>query len=117
NYSSNGHYAIVDGIEYLLDTKHFDNHKIFDVINRNSYNYRNALCLLFETGELSLSANREQLYLDDKDNKSLNTVMSKLDAMCDDINKMLNDKIASCPSLIEASQEYSKLCDELCVYN
>jgi len=91
---------IIDGIEYPLKLEAL---KIYDSsfiesINGNLYFY-------FNTGELSLSANREQLYLD---KTTQNLLKQRLDEFSSEIKDIINIKINECSNYWEANILYNK---------
>lgn len=86
---------IVDDIEYSLDTdvlRNFANSKIIDSTKGN-------VLLHFNTGEISLSANREQIYLD-KQTKI--NILCRLNEVEKEIFNIVQHKVNSFPNLWEA---------------
>ena len=92
---------IIDGIEYPLplDTlRTYANTQLLDSCSGHVLMY-------FGVGELSLSASREQVYLD-KNTKD--KVKKRLEDMQADVKKILNDKIEAFPNLWQANLYYRK---------
>jgi hypothetical protein len=99
DYYSNKIYAIIDGIEYPVDSaalNNTNNNLLLGVISGD-------LLLYFDNGELSLSANREQIYLDDSTKRKIN---SRLLSVVNDVKNKTKSKIDSFTSLLEACVYY-----------
>lgn len=99
---------VIDGIEYPLEIetlKKYANTTLIDAARGN-------LILYFGVGELSLSASREQVYLDVPTQKK---IKDRLDCAINEIKKNVEDKIASFPDLWQANIFYKK--DLLQVFN
>lgn len=92
---------IIDGIEYPLDLAALRNYADATILDST----RCVLLLEFGVGELSLSANREAVYLDDPTKKKIKERLEEVKA---GIKKRLDDKIASFTSLWEANVYYLK---------
>lgn len=93
--------AVIDGIEYPLETdvlRRYTDSKLFDAA-------RGDLILYFGIGELSLSANREQIYLDKKTQAVLNTRMKAVYA---EIKDTVSRKIEAFPDLLQANIYWRK---------
>jgi hypothetical protein len=92
---------IIDGIEYPLELdslKKYADAKLIDAAKGHFIMY-------FGVGELSLSASREQIYLDEKTQK---VIRGRLDAILAEIKKSVTDKIDKFPNLWEANIYYRK---------
>lgn len=92
---------IIDGIEYPLDLQALRTYADATILDST----RTILLLEFGVGELSLSANRESVYLDDPTKKKIKT---RLEEVKMSIRKKLDDKIAGFTSLWEANVYYLK---------
>lgn len=92
---------IIDGIEYPLDTNSLRTYADSSLLDST----RSVLMLEFGIGELTLSANRESIYLDDS---TKSKIKHRLEDVKIDIKKKLEDKIASFTSLWEANIFYRK---------
>lgn len=92
---------VIDGIEYPLDTSSLRKYADASLID----SIRGDLILYFNVGELTLSANREQIFLD----KSTQEKISKrLERISKDIKKLTEEKIAKFSNLWEANVFYRK---------
>lgn len=93
--------CVIDGIEYPLtldDLRKYADTKLIDAARGNFVMY-------FGVGELSLSANREQLFLD----KATQTkIRERIDLITSEIRKTISDKIDAFPNLWEANIYYRK---------
>ncbi len=97
---------IIDGIEYPLDMaalRSYADAKILD-------STRSTLLLYFGVGELSLSANREQVYLDDA---TQNKIKTRLSQIIKEIKQNISDKINQFPNLWDANVFYRKQLQQL----
>jgi hypothetical protein len=75
--------------------------------NRNSYAVlRCPICVEFEIGELSISANREELEYNTETKKA---IISRLDKIEKQILKSANEQIGKCKNILEAKREFSRL--------
>lgn len=93
--------AIIDGIEYPLDLttiKNFADLKIIDASRCDFY-------LFFNTGELSLSASREQVYFDKPTQEKIS---KRLEDIVIELKKQISDKIETFPNLWDANIYYRK---------
>lgn len=101
---SNGQYnrnarMVIDGIEYPLEIetlRKYADGKLFDAANGNFIMY-------FGIGELSLSASREQIYLDKQTQEK---IRERLDIILKDIKQRVVSKIDSFPNLWLANLYY-----------
>jgi len=92
---------IVDSIEYSLDFSDFQRYseaKLFNIC-------RHDILMYFENGEISLSANREQIYLNDKTKK---IIIERLALLQKEIIEVVVNKISSLPNLWEANVFFNK---------
>lgn len=99
---------IIDGIEYPVDLtalKTFSNNKLTNIIRGDIYLY-------FGVGELSLSANREQIYLD---KQTQNKINERLEVMFIAIKQNIQSKINEFPNLWLANSYYRN--DLLKIFN
>lgn len=93
--------AIVDGIEYPLDLnalRTYADVKLMDASRGNLYLY-------FGVGELTLSANREQVHID---KPTQDRIRNRLEEVIRDIKGIVNTKIDSFPNLWDANVYYRK---------
>lgn len=100
SYSTNAQ-LIIDGIEYplqLSDLRKYADPKLIDAA-------RGTLMMYFGIGELSLSANREQIYLD---KPTQDVIRDRLQDITDQLKKQVSDKIESFSNLWEANVYYRK---------
>ncbi len=91
---------IIDGIEYPVDLtalRGFANTKVLDASRSNIFLY-------FNIGELSLSASREQIYLDKPTQK---IIADRFSLVVSEIKKNISNKINSFPNLWEANIYYA----------
>jgi len=92
---------IIDGIEYPLELdtlKKYADAKLIDAA-------RGHFIMYFGVGELSLSASREQIYLDEK---TQNVIRGRLDAIFSEIKQSVIDRLSALPNLWEAQIYYRK---------
>lgn len=92
---------VIDGIEYPLELealRKYANSKLIDSARGN-------LILYFGIGELSLSASREQVYLD---KPTQNKIKDKLEEIIQEIKQKISDKIDAFPDLWQANIFYKK---------
>jgi hypothetical protein len=90
---------IIDGIEYpleLTDLRKYADPKLIDAS-------RGIFVMYFNVGELSLSANREQIFLDKPTQEKIRT---RLDSITKVLKKQVDDKIQAYPSLWDANMYY-----------
>lgn len=93
--------CIIDGIEYPLtldDLRKYADTKLIDAARGNFVMY-------FGVGELSLSANREQLFLD---KPTQTKIRERIDTITSEVRKTISDKIDAFPNLWEANIYYRK---------
>jgi hypothetical protein len=93
--------VVIDGIEYPLtldDLRKYADTKLIDAARGNFVMY-------FGVGELSLSANREQLFLD---KPTQTKIRERIDLITSEIRKTISDKIDAFPNLWEANIYYRK---------
>lgn len=92
---------VIDGIEYPLALDALRTYASTQLID----SCRGNVIMYFGVGELTLSASREQVYLDKKTQEKIE---QRLKSMQDDIKKLLDEKIDKFPNLWEASIYYRK---------
>lgn len=88
--------VIIDGIEYSLDHENLGripNSKFIDSIRGN-------LLIYFNIGELTLSANREQIHFD---NQTIDKIASRFSSIFSEIKLKLNNSINECKNLWDAN--------------
>jgi hypothetical protein len=86
-------FLVVDGVEYPLDENRVD------MSNFPKFGYTTETYLSFNTGELSIAANRESI---DMDAKSKKNVEKKIGALRNELHKKLEEKITNASSYVEA---------------
>jgi Histidine kinase-, DNA gyrase B-, and HSP90-like ATPase len=92
---------IIDGIEYPLQLdslKKYADAKLID-------SARGDFLMYFGVGELTLSASREQIYLD---KQTQDKIRHRMDIILAEIQKNVNDKIDAFPDLWQANVYYRK---------
>ena len=92
---------IIDGIEYPLELdslKKYADAKLIDSARGNFVMY-------FGVGELTLSASREQIYLD---KQTQDKIRNRMNAITSEIQKKVTDKIDAFPNLWDANVYYRK---------
>jgi len=92
---------VIDGIEYPLEIealRKYADTKLIDVC-------RGTLIMYFGIGELSLSANREQIYLDKQTQEK---IKNRLTDITLEMKKLVDNKISSFPNLWDANVYYRK---------
>lgn len=92
---------IIDGIEYPLDMVALRNYADTKLLDST----RSTLLLYFGIGELSLSASREQVYLDKPTQAK---IKQRIDDVIKEIKKNVEDKIDKFANLWEANVFYRK---------
>jgi Histidine kinase-, DNA gyrase B-, and HSP90-like ATPase len=93
--------CVIDGIEYPLtldDLRKYADTKLIDAARGNFIMY-------FGVGELSLSANREQLFLD---KPTQTKIRERIDVITSEVRKNISDKIDAFPNLWDANVYYRK---------
>jgi Histidine kinase-, DNA gyrase B-, and HSP90-like ATPase len=93
--------AIIDGIEYPLEMnslRQYADVKLIDACH-------GSLILFFGIGELSLSANREQVFLDEKTKK---IIRQRLENITEEVKQKAINKINACDNLWQANLYYRK---------
>ncbi len=101
---SSGNYvakAIVDGIPYDINFSSLSLHHYTTSSEEDGLAYFNNTCLrlIFDTGEVSLSASREAL---DYNQKTIDTIKTKLLDVRSDLNSILVDKVSKSSNLWNA---------------
>lgn len=102
--------AIIDGVEYPIQSS-----VIKDICSKNTNiniisNFRGDTLLYFGVGELSLSANREQIYFDFNTKQKIS---SRIESLFKEIEALVQDKINVCADLWQANLEYKKFYKEI----
>jgi hypothetical protein len=90
---------IIDGIEYSLDTNILQKYTSTKIITE----CRGNLLLYFDIGELSLSANREQIYLDER---TQGLLRGRLEAITAELKDQMINQLDALPNLWQASLFY-----------
>jgi hypothetical protein len=91
---------VIDGIEYPLDLTALKTYADSSLLNA----MRGNLYLYFNIGDLTLSASREQVYLD---NQTKNKIKTKLDVIINEIRSVIQIKIDTCKTLWDACVYYT----------
>lgn len=97
---------IIDGVEYPLDVttlRKYADSKVIDSVRGSFYLY-------FGVGELSLSASREQVYLDDSTQRKIS---ERLSEVAKDLKKNASDKIEQFTDYWKANCFYRKELNEM----
>ena len=94
------HKAIIDGIAYPLDFNQHAKYINLSVIRSTSRNFH----LYFDNGELSLSANREQIYFDKATKEKIDARLANIVA---EVKKTVQDGIDACENLWDAHVYFS----------
>ncbi len=92
---------VIDGIEYPLELdtlRKYADTKLID-------SCRGTFVMYFGVGELTLAANREQVFWD---KRTQDVIKGRLEAITKEIKKLVEDKIAAFPNLWEANVYYRK---------
>jgi hypothetical protein len=92
---------IIDGIEYPLDLNALRKYADGSLVDSS----RGNLIMYFSVGELSLSASREQVYLDERTQKC---ICARLEEMQNEIRQKVTDKIEAQDNLWLANIYYQK---------
>lgn len=92
---------VIDGIEYPLEIDVLRKYADTKLIDAS----RGDFVLQFGVGELSLSANREQIYLD---KKTQGLIRDRLKAIVDELKERVSEKIEAYPDLLQANVYYRK---------
>ena len=99
-YGGNRIKVIVDGVEYPFDMSCIEN------LAKCEISYGHVLYLSFETGILSLAANREQIESDETSKKAIKGAITEMLAS---LKKTAEDKIASANTYSEACELYEEI--------
>lgn len=97
----NGICAIIGGISYPIDK-----HNIIDLSDDHLELFNSPLDLTFSIGELSITPSREQLSYD---NKTIQCIKNRLDAIISEVQLLVEEKIASAHSLWRAQCLYNDI--------
>jgi len=92
---------VIDGIEYPLALDALRTYASTQLID----SCRGNVIMYFGVGELTLSASREQVYLDKRTQEKID---QRLQSMQTDIKKLLDDKIDAFPNLWQANIYFRK---------
>ena len=99
--------AVIDGIEYPIDLaalRKYADAKLMDIIRGN-------IIMYFGVGELSLSASREQVYLDEKTQKRIG---GKLKIIFDELRQNVEKRISEASNLWKANIYYRTALTTIC---
>ncbi len=103
--SSNDYYraalAVIDGVEYPLNIDSLRTYASSKLIE----SVRGNIILYFNTGDLSLSANREQIYLDEKTKRFISSRLKEIE---NDILQKVNLKLDTFTNLWDAAVYHRK---------
>ena len=103
NYrDSNKSFVIVDGIKYPIQMSELDN---MDDVSKRILRDDNVH-FFFKTGEVSISANRESLYYNEKTKKCIS---NRIEEMKQTLSKKLGEKVRKCKTYIEAKSTWASL--------
>lgn len=97
---------VIDGVMYPLDYKSLDLYTDTSLIKY----IQKTIFLYFNTGELTISASREQIYLDDSTKLKINKTIQEFSH---ELKKSIDDKIESFPSLWDANVYYRSYLEQL----
>lgn len=97
---------IVDGIEYPIDLTALKTYADTRLIS----SVRGNIHLYFNVGELSLSASREQVYLD---KQTQDKICSRLDEMLNSLKQRVQDKISNFDNFWDANVYFKKDLNEV----
>lgn len=86
---------IIDGIEYPLDLTALNKYADLKLIN----SLNGTLVLYFNTGDISLSASREQVYLDKNTQETIKKSLNKVTA---ELKTQITNKLNDLPNLYQA---------------
>ena len=93
---------LVDNIQYPLDASQLPNYRDIELLHST----RDTVFLSFRTGELSLSASRESVHLDEP-------TQAKITKRCEEayaeLKGIVQAKIDACPTYYEANQCYTTI--------
>lgn len=101
NYYNRDCKIVIDGIEYPLDLESLKKYADASLIE----SAHGKFIMYFGIGELSLSANREQIHLDEKTQK---IIRQRLVIIQKEIKQSVKEKIDALPNLWEANVFYRK---------
>jgi hypothetical protein len=99
NHWNRGAKLIVDEIEYPVDMSTLRSYADSKIID----SARGDLYLYFGVGELSLSASREQIYLDEPTKK---IISNRLKEVSSDINRQVQEQLNDSPNFFQANVYY-----------
>lgn len=102
HYSS---YAIIDGIPYELSLD-YKQKELLNLSNEEYHWFTTGTNFKFKTGDITLSANREQIYYDDKTRKKLKEIITSI---ISSFENEVQSKISEGKDLIEANKIYYDL--------
>lgn len=100
-WSDNTSFVIVDGIRYPIDIKEVN----LQGVARNIMSNDN-IHIFFKTGEVSISANRESLYYNDK---TKNAIIKKLLEVVEQSKKNIENQMKDCKNLFEAKNKFAEI--------
>lgn len=99
SYFSDAIYLLIDDIPYPVDREQFSDLKI------PSYNNGAVLFLSFKTGELNISANREQIRYDES---TIKKITKRYNDIIETLKKRVESDFDSCKNYLEACVKYSQ---------
>ena len=105
-YYGNNISVMIDGIEYPLDHSALSKYADSKLVEAA----RGKVILYFSLGELSLSANREQVYLDKHTQEKIKL---HLEQAVKEVKLQIHKDINKCSSLWEANMLYAKLLSDI----
>lgn len=101
--NSNTSFVIVDGIQYPVQMNELEG---LDSISNNILE-RDKVHIYFNTGEVSISANREALYYNEK---TKNAIASRLKEMTASLSEKIGKTVKKCKTWVEAKNTWCELC-------
>ena len=99
--------AVVDGIPYPLDKSSIEDSNDYTLNSdiNNLWNY--PVLLKFETGEVNLTANREELDYSDKDTPVM--IRKRFKVIIGELQEKFGKEIKNCKNLIEANVKWNEI--------
>jgi hypothetical protein len=97
-YNEQASIAIVDGIMYPINPSNIDG---INNIKKNLL--KKGLKLFFETGDIRLSANREELQYDDK---TCSIILERLEVIIGEITNLINKNVCEAKTYTDAAIKY-----------
>lgn len=106
--------ALVDGIPYPINSSYFRANKTIQELDRSYYL---TTLINFNVGELSLSANREQIYIEEsEDDKSYSAILLKLNKIYEELKVCVENQIKTYSNFIDAALFFKSVSKEINLY-